>query len=144
LNSDRTTSEFTAVHRPDGTTVSIPDGRVRCTSFPIIVMTSNGEREFPPAFLRRCIRLDIQPIRDLDRLAQIVRTHLGDDLFQKAELLIRKYIADYAAQQKSSAKQEYIAIDQLLNFLFVVLQIDEADEKGREQLRTSLLRDLGN
>ena len=32
-------------------------GRVRCTEFPFVVLTSNGERDFPAAFLRRCIRL---------------------------------------------------------------------------------------
>ena len=37
--------------------VVIKEGRVRCYSFPIIVMTSNGERDFPPAFKRRCIRV---------------------------------------------------------------------------------------
>ena len=34
-------------------------GRVRCRAFPIVVITSNGEREFPPAFLRRCLRLEM-------------------------------------------------------------------------------------
>jgi MoxR-like ATPase len=30
--------------------VTIIDGRVRCTAFPVVVITSNGEREFPPHF----------------------------------------------------------------------------------------------
>jgi MoxR-like ATPase len=37
-------------------TESIHKGRVTCTEFPFIVMTSNGERTFPPPFLRRCVR----------------------------------------------------------------------------------------
>jgi MoxR-like ATPase len=36
---------------------TIKSGRVFCREFPFVVMTSNGERDFPPAFLRRCIRL---------------------------------------------------------------------------------------
>ncbi|MFD9738704.1 hypothetical protein [Umezawaea sp. NPDC059074] len=32
------------------------DEVVRCREFPITNMTSNGEREFPPAFLWRCLR----------------------------------------------------------------------------------------
>ncbi|GAB2756696.1 DNA polymerase III delta prime subunit [Amycolatopsis magusensis] len=38
-------------------TAVVRDGRVACNAFPIVVMTSNGEREFPPAFLRRCLQL---------------------------------------------------------------------------------------
>src|SRR5712692_4071422 len=34
----------------------ISGGRVICRQFPFIVMTSNGEREFPAPFLRRCIQ----------------------------------------------------------------------------------------
>jgi len=38
-------------------TVKITQGRLECKQFPLVVMTSNAEREFPPPFLRRCIRL---------------------------------------------------------------------------------------
>ncbi|MFL6124096.1 hypothetical protein [Actinophytocola sp.] len=34
----------------------ITDGKVVCHQFPFVVLTSNGEREFSPAFLRRCVR----------------------------------------------------------------------------------------
>ncbi|MGD1225650.1 hypothetical protein AB9Q10_45360, partial [Streptomyces krungchingensis] len=37
--------------------VPVLRGRVRCRAFPFVVLTSNGEREFPPVFLRRCVRL---------------------------------------------------------------------------------------
>jgi MoxR-like ATPase len=52
-------------------------GRVRCNAFPFVVLTSNGERELPPAFLRRCLRLDIA-VPGVDRLRQIVLAHLGN------------------------------------------------------------------
>jgi hypothetical protein len=46
---------------------------------PAIVITSNGERAFSEAFLRRCVRLDLgQP--DRDRLRMIVKAQLGDEL----------------------------------------------------------------
>ena len=41
--------------------VTIRAGRVRCDAFPFVVLTSNGERELPPAFLRRCLRLEVTP-----------------------------------------------------------------------------------
>ncbi|MGB5711314.1 MAG: hypothetical protein WBM44_10445 [Waterburya sp.] len=31
--------------------VDVFDGVVRCRAFPLVVMTSNGERDFPPACL---------------------------------------------------------------------------------------------
>ncbi|MFG3025896.1 AAA family ATPase [Streptomyces sp. NPDC048254] len=40
-----------------GRSAEIVDGIVKCRAFPVVVITSNGEREFPPAFLRRCLRL---------------------------------------------------------------------------------------
>jgi hypothetical protein len=36
-------------------TVPVTRGRLRCSQFPVVVITSNGEREFPPAFLRGCV-----------------------------------------------------------------------------------------
>ena len=49
----------------------VTGGRIRCSVFPIIVMTSNGEREFPGPFLRRCIRLNLS-LPDENRLTEIV------------------------------------------------------------------------
>ena len=58
--------------------VEIVEGQVLCSAFPIVVMTSNGEREFPAAFLRRCLHLRLtDPERD--QLERIVAAHLGDD-----------------------------------------------------------------
>ena len=37
----------------------IRSGRVACCEFPLVFMTSNGEKDFPPAFLRRCLRLEM-------------------------------------------------------------------------------------
>lgn len=39
----------------------IQGGQVQCYEFPLILMTSNGERDFPAAFLRRCLRLKLRP-----------------------------------------------------------------------------------
>ncbi|WP_239589911.1 AAA family ATPase [Streptomyces aureoverticillatus] len=64
----------------DSTTdrVEIRDGTVTCRAFPLVVMTSNGEREFPPAFLRRCVTVDLKQPRTIDELTAIVREHLGE------------------------------------------------------------------
>ncbi len=57
---------------------TIEKGRIRCTSFPFVILTSNGERDFPPPFLRRCIRLNIQE-PDKKELERIVKAHLQLD-----------------------------------------------------------------
>ncbi len=67
--------------------VTIQHGKVICRAFPVVVMTSNAEREFPAPFLRRCIRLDMQPPNE-DKLARIVAQHLDDPVAKQANALI--------------------------------------------------------
>ena len=56
-------------------TLKVVNGEILCRAFPLVVMTSNGEREFPPAFLRRCLQLHIEP-PGRAKLAEIVSAHL--------------------------------------------------------------------
>jgi MoxR-like ATPase len=51
---------------------TIRRGVVQCSSFPLVIFTSNGEREFPPAFKRRCIQLQM-PAPGKERLTAIVK-----------------------------------------------------------------------
>ena len=52
-------------------------------AFPFLVLTTNGERDLPPAFLRRCVELRIRPAENSpsgrDKLFAIARKH-GLDL----------------------------------------------------------------
>ncbi|MDJ0704164.1 MAG: MoxR family ATPase [Leptolyngbyaceae cyanobacterium MO_188.B28] len=43
---------------------------------PVVVITSNSEKDLPDAFLRRCIYYNI-PFPEPDRLADIIASHLG-------------------------------------------------------------------
>ncbi|WP_353260129.1 AAA family ATPase, partial [Prochlorothrix hollandica] len=57
--------------------VEIAGGSVTCYQFPLVIMTSNGERDFPPAFLRRCLRLRMpDPSQNKDALTHLVESHL--------------------------------------------------------------------
>ncbi|MEU4134115.1 AAA family ATPase [Streptomyces wuyuanensis] len=86
-------------------------GRVRCSEFPVVVITSNGERDFPPAFLRRCIRLDL-PEPDEERLMEIVRAHLGGGAAPDgADELLHAFLARRGRGE--------LATDQLLNAVFL-------------------------
>jgi MoxR-like ATPase len=113
--------------------VRILEGTVRCRAFPIIVMTSNGERDFPPAFLRRCVRLEIaEP--DNQRLEAIVRAHLGHQALAASADLIAQFL-----QRRTSSE---LATDQLLNAIFVTMHSDLTHATSRQELANLLLQPL--
>jgi len=126
-----------------GKPVEIREGRIRCGQFPFVVMTSNAEREFPPPFLRRCVRLGIaQPTPE--QLSAILNSHLtqfsaklsSEEAKKEINLLIKKF-----------EEGRDIATDQLLNavFLTVALRDEEArsfSETELDELRKNLFREL--
>lgn len=119
-------------------TVTVTDGRVACTVFPIVVITSNGEREFPPAFLRRCVREQMH-VPDAERLAAIVSAHLGPDLAAQSEQLIE----DFARRIGVPDRPARLAIDQLLNTVHMLTRPDAPqDGPERERLIELLQREL--
>ena len=79
-----------------GGSASIVGGRVLCRAFPMIVITSNGERDFPPAFLRRCLRFETRP-PNADQLAKMVANHLLDQDGEHRERLVREFMERSAA-----------------------------------------------
>ncbi|KUL66759.1 ATPase [Streptomyces violaceusniger] len=113
---------------------TVSEGRVKCTQYPFIVMTSNGERGFPPPFLRRCVRFEM-PDPDAHSLAAIVRAHLGEERAQQAEALLSEFEARLQ-------RRESLATDQLLNALHLVTGDVAPDDRQRARLVKLLLRDL--
>ncbi|MFF0445148.1 AAA family ATPase [Streptomyces sp. NPDC004609] len=95
-----------------GGEAEITGGSVTCHAFPLIVMTSNSEREFPPAFLRRCLLLEI-PEPGADELAAVVAAHLGHDTSdQWRDELISRFL-------ERSRERGGLSVDQLLNALYL-------------------------
>jgi MoxR-like ATPase len=116
----------------DGTDqVTIYGGKVKCNAFPFIVITSNGERDFPPPFLRRCLRLEIKP-PNADRLAAIVRAHLGEDAVGQGQALIDAFMARQTEGD--------LATDQLLNAIY--LGFKQAWPGDRDGLVNAILKYL--
>jgi MoxR-like ATPase len=111
-------------------------GRVRCTEFPFIVMTSNEERDFPPAFLRRCIRFSV-PVPDEDDIRRIVRAHL--DLVIADNGSMADLVTDFLNRLRGG---ENLAIDQLLSAVFLLSGDDAPDGAQRRELIGILLREL--
>jgi len=111
-------------NRRGTTKVRIEDGRVSCHAFPIVIMTSNDEREFPPAFLRRCLRLKMQ-IPGPEELADIVKSHL------KLEPELQTSVANLIAEFVKERTRGDLATDQLLNAVYLVSRgIDLRDQKA--------------
>ena len=108
------------------------DGWVRCDDFPFIVMTSNGERDFPPAFLRRCLRLEIKlESKDLER---IVAEHLADASKLESVRLLMQNFSD-----RMDSKKAALATDQLLNAIFVLRSgFDPLEDALRDAIFRSL------
>jgi MoxR-like ATPase len=119
----------------DGTDrVPIEHGKVGCRSFPIVIMTSNGERAFPPAFLRRCIRLDIKP-PDERKLAAIIAAQLGSDL-DDADAVLQRFLHLRGGGD--------VATDQLLNALYLTSLSHHQTATTRDRIIETLLRPLDN
>lgn len=110
------------------TPVPIARGRVRCKAFPFVVLTSNGEREFPAAFLRRCVRLRLRR-PDRHQLTEIVRAHL-DTPTAEAQPLIDRFLA--------RAAEGDLATDQLLNALYLT-GVTGLDAVSRGELADRLM-----
>lgn len=70
---------------------TIVKGQVRCLHFPFVILTSNGEREFPPAFKRRCLHLEVSEPNE-EKLWQIVNSHLKDVDQREVEKITRNFV----------------------------------------------------
>ena len=118
-------------HDPDGTAV-IRHGRVQCREFPIVVVTSNGEREFPPAFLRRCLQLRVgQP--NFDQLGTMVAAHFGATDAIDVARLIQEFL-------QRSGEVGGLASDQLLNAVHLAVQLATSGAYQSDEDWPDLLR----
>lgn len=113
--------------------VSVTSGRVRCTKFPVIVMTSNGERDFPPAFLRRCLQLEIKKPSPSE-LREIVLAHL-DALDSEGEVRVQQF-------WDSWDRGETHATDQLLNALALMSRLGGEPGQSRRSAADRITRPL--
>ena len=121
----------------------ISEGRVNCQAFPFVILTSNGERDFPAPFLRRCLSLTMK-VPDKKDLVKIITAHFDKEIAveedkktlsnKSLDALVEDFI-----ENRDSGKT--LATDQLLSALFIVT-------KGRisaedELVAKRLLNDLG-
>lgn len=125
--------ESVKVQTYDSGIATIKKGRVRCTQFPFVLLTSNGEREFPPAFLRRCLRLTMAN-PDATALKKIVQAHLGNDVMAEAEAVITEFI-----QRRDRSDAGDLATDQLLNAIYLVTRERSPVGDDKQRLLEALM-----
>ena len=131
LPEEQSTAEVMTAD-PGGRAI-VTRGVVKCRAFPFVVITSNGEREFPAPFLRRCLRLNIQP-PDAEKLASIVAGHFGESALADGHQLIERFI--------ESRDNGDLATDQLLNAIYLVTSGTRLDATTREHVLEQLFRPL--
>ena len=124
----------------DDIKATINQGRIQCNNFPFIILTSNGERDFPPAFLRRCLRLDI-PEPNEEKLRRIVKAHFSDkkneaEFLKEAETLIKEFL-------KQRDNQQELATDQLLNAIYLITRKYAPEGQNKDELIEQLFKSLG-
>jgi MoxR-like ATPase len=112
--------------------VEVTRGRVTCREFPITIFTSNRGREFPAAFRRRCLQLEMKD-PDESTLTDIVTRHLGAALAAKAQATIHDF---------ASLEQGTVATDQLLNAVHLVIGRADMTKEERERLLPILLSSI--
>ncbi len=127
-----------------GPAVAVPaTGIVRCEAFPLVIMTSNGERDFPPAFLRRCLRLTIQK-PEVEKLRRIAKEHLHFEIPERASdagpardhqtvTLLEQFTRLRDTENKA------VATDQLLNALYLINEGIDLSSGAAERLRNDIL-----
>jgi MoxR-like ATPase len=130
----RDAHDSTVVHTSDpGERAVVRNGRVECREFPVVVITSNGEREFPPAFRRRCLPLEMAtPSRD--QLLAMLSNHFRA-LPPDAESLVDLFVERVASGGTHS-------LDQLFNAVQLTTAGGLRDDGATRRLIEMLLRDL--
>jgi MoxR-like ATPase len=113
----------------------VPNGMVRCRAFPLVIMTSNGERDFSPPFLRRCLRFRMPNPSTPEDLREIVEKQLGEEAAAQADCLIRTFHGDLEAKKS-------LAIDQLLNAIHIRMQ--EGGVAKSPEIEKLLLQELNS
>jgi MoxR-like ATPase len=115
-------------------TVAVQRGSVSFSDYPFIVMTSNGERDFPAPFLRRCVQCKL-PDPGEEQLGAIVNAHLPE---LAADPDLKTLLLDFLSRRGQSA----LATDQLLNAHYLAAQRRRLTTTEQKEVLDVLFRSL--
>ena len=108
---------------------------IRTRHRPVVIITSNNEKELPDAFLRRCFFHYIR-FPDPETLAAIVRVHFPDI---KGQLLSAALTQFYEIREVPGLKKKP-STSEVLDWLRLLLAEDLAREDLRKDVKTALPR----
>lgn len=117
---------------------AVSRGRVQCTEFPFIVMTSNAEQDFPAAFLRRCVRFTM-PRPTPGMLRDIIRGWLALEVPDQDNDPLARLVEGFVQQLSDG---ETVAVDQLLNAIYLLTGSEAVHAGDHERLKALLMGDL--
>jgi MoxR-like ATPase len=121
------------VRGADRAIYAVTNGVVRRTHWPVIVLTSNGERTFPAPFLRRCVRFEM-PVATESFIRAVVGQYFDNATEQENETI--------SAFARRLVEGQSLALDQLLNYLHVVTGEAGLDPASRDRVSRILLEQL--
>lgn len=133
-------STFTVCTADKDMEAAIINGRVKCCEFPIVIMTSNGERDFPPAFYRRCLRVQM-PEPTPASLLPVVRSHFdkADPIgWTQTEANLTEVIGEFLDRGNKADR----ATDQLLNAIYLMTRDEKPSEAEMKRLQNLLFKRL--
>ena len=93
---------------------------------PIVIFTSNSEKNLPDAFLRRCVFYNI-PFPERDRLSEILIMHLGNN-FRGNNTYLEDVISFFYSIRNNPQLQKKPATAELLSWLLAMsINLDSAN-----------------
>ncbi len=104
---------------PDGSKIEVVEGLEMLT-----IITTNRERELPPAFLRRCVGLVLEE-PDTLKLIKIARKH-----FPKADKTRIEALANQMLRYRADAKSESLRAPSTSEFLDAVCACEALEREG--------------
>ncbi|WP_283177039.1 MoxR family ATPase [Gemmobacter sp. 24YEA27] len=96
---------------------------VKARQRPVVIITSNNEKELPDAFLRRCFFHYIR-FPDAETLAAIIRVHFPDI----KETLLTAALTEFFAIRETSGLKKKPSTSEVLDWLKLILAEDLAPE----------------
>jgi MoxR-like ATPase len=108
---------------------------VRAVYRPVVIITSNNEKDLPDAFLRRCFFHFIR-FPDAETLAAIVRVHFPDI----KDRLLSTALTQFFEVRETAGLKKKPSTSEVLDWLKLLLAADLTPEDLRRDARTNLPR----
>ena len=123
------------MHSSGQETYHVPaDGRIICDDFPLVIMTTNGEREFSPAFKRRCLTITMDRPKE-DKLKNILTAYEQDLSHKDAQSQLEDFLAKLESQNQ-------MAVDQLLNAVYLTSSNADVNPEQNPVIKEAVLKSL--